>query len=119
MIPGLQGADAGGPLVRPYSPEGSWPPSPHPGTPPVGLPQAEVPLSTVDVGDAASHQAGSDLGWTLGSSPQPRKQILISKIPNNVKAASHNPPKIKNHWFMFRKFFSFKVALSGPHYELL
>lgn len=73
MIPGLQGADAGGPLVRPYSPEGSWPLSPHPGTPPVGLPQAEVPLSTVDVGDAASPQAGSDLDWTLGISPQPGK----------------------------------------------
>lgn len=61
-LPGLQGADTGGPLGLPQGPEGSWPLSPHPPTPPGGLPQAEVPLSTVDVGDAGSPQAGSDLG---------------------------------------------------------
>lgn len=62
ILPDLQGAETAGPLALLYSPEGSWPLSLHPVTPPGGLPQAAVPLSTVDVGDAGSLQAGSDLG---------------------------------------------------------
>lgn len=62
VLPGLQGAEPVGPLDLANGPGGSWPLSPHPPTPPEGLPQAEVPLSTADVGAAGSPQAGSDLG---------------------------------------------------------
>lgn len=60
ILPGLQGAETAGPLDLANGPGGSWPLSPHPPT--GGLPQAEVPLSTAEVGAAGSPQAGSDLG---------------------------------------------------------